>query len=179
MMRNSRTVYGLIAFAVAFVFSAGLVRILFPAPYDPAALAVAPVQVRESYCDRRRHPKKPKLAMRLEEFIEQDKANGDDRSTDLIDGNMVSATYTDSVREYYDTSSSMNTDAFPREFVAAWNEHMRAWKNYADYLDLNRERRVDTEVFSSKQRKYNEEISRTWGIVIRLARENGAEVTPY
>lgn len=103
-MKNSRTVYGLIAFAVAFVFSAGLVRILFPAPYDPAAL-VAPVQVRESYCDRKKHPKKPKLAMRLEEFIEQDKANGDERSTDLVDRNIVSTSYTDSVRDYYDITT--------------------------------------------------------------------------
>lgn len=177
-MKNSRTVYGLIAFAVAFVFSAGLVRILFPAPYVPV-VEVTPLPVRESYCDRRKHPKKPKLATRLEEFIEQDKTNGDDRSTDLIDGNVVSPTFVDSVNEYYETSSSMNTDYFPRDFVDAWNAHMKAWKNYADYLQLNRDRRVDRDLFDAKQRAYNKEISKTWDVVIRLARENGAEVTPY
>ncbi len=177
-MKNSRTVYGLIAFAVAFVFSAGLVRILFPAPYVPV-VQVAPLPVREYSCDRRKHPKKPKLASRLEQFIDQDKSNGDDRSTDLVDGNLVSATWADSVSDYYETSSSMNTDAFPRDFVEAWNAHMKAWKNYSDYLELNRDRRVDPDVFNAKQRAYNKEISKTWDVVIRLARENGADVTPY
>ncbi len=165
-MKNPRTVFGIVAFVVAFVFSVGLVRMFFPAPvvpFVPAAFS--------------RHDQHSALGFELEDFIRRDESNGSSRDVRLLSGsNIVSADYAESVENYWSKSSAMDAKAFPREFRVAWNEHMKAWQDYSEFLNEMKGTKVDRRSFYSESGRFSAEISRTWEAVLDSARQNGAHV---
>lgn len=155
-MNNEKTITAVIAFAVAFIFSTGLVRIFIPPPLVSERAVL--VQTKDA------------TAVKLERFIAKDANNAtnrNDRESSMTQG--------ESVTEYWRKSSSMNTSEFSPEFVAAWDDHMNAWRDFAVYL------RTTEQAPETKNRNtYKEldrEISRTWANVINIARKHGADVT--
>lgn len=155
-MSNTRTITALVAFVVAFVFSAGLVRIIFPAAPVATSCFKRPVAVERSSND-------------IENFLLRDIRNGDARMDDRYTDN-----YAKAVRDYWRASSSMDASEFPRDFQKAWRVHMQAWKNYADYLEESQ--------YSSERRNRGEgrmlirEINSTWEDVKGVGRNYGAYV---
>jgi hypothetical protein len=81
--------------------------------------------------------------------------------------------YSEAVMDYWKASSSMDASQFPQDFQIKWNAHMRAWRNYADYL---------AETKSSSRSNCREgsrligEINRTWEEVKSTGRTYGAYV---
>jgi hypothetical protein len=155
-MSNTRTITALVAFVATFIFSAGLVRIIFPAPV-----------VKYVYTERPRTFERS--SNEIEAFLLRDINNGESR---------MDYKYTDdyagAVMDYWRTSSSMDTSRFPRDFQDKWSAHMQAWRNYADYL---------TEVKKSSARRDCREgsrligeINRTWEEVKSTGRTYGAYV---
>ncbi|MBK7707038.1 MAG: hypothetical protein IPJ30_15070 [Acidobacteria bacterium] len=164
-MKNPRAVFGIVAFVVAFVFSVGLVRIFFPAPFVP----YAPV----AYVPHHRHSG---LASELESFIERDKSNGSYREDAILISNVVSVAHAESVKEYWETSSSMDARNFPRDFRFAWKEHMNAWYEFSEFLNARKGKKVDRAEFNLEAARLDAEISRTWDDVLDAARAHGAHV---
>lgn len=166
-MTSSRTVFGIVAFAAAFIVSVSIVRIILPAP--------VPGFVNDGISVQHRTHKDCKVS-KLEEFIERDKMNGSLRNDRPVVGERISANYALSVREYWESSSSMDASDFPRDFREAWNDHMKAWRDYSRYLESVRGQQVTKSDFRSGSERYDAEISRTWEIVLSTAREYGADV---
>jgi hypothetical protein len=86
------------------------------------------------------------------------------------------AAFADGVSQYVDESSSMNAGRFPKEFQIVWRQHMRAWDDYAEFLQSAGNKRIRVEEFEARSDVYNAEIATTWYEVLRVARENGADL---
>jgi hypothetical protein len=164
-MKNPRTVLALAAFAVTFIFAAGIVRLVYPSMSMTAVPGVL-----------NRHQFDSELALKLEEFIERDKLNGSLNGYGWSNGTISARAAADAF-DYFETSSAMDTNGFPEEFKSAWKAHMDAWRECAKFLDDNQGRRLTRSEFSAEMEFYDAEIGRTWFEVIRIARANGAHVT--
>ncbi|HVE58634.1 MAG TPA: hypothetical protein VNB22_17510 [Pyrinomonadaceae bacterium] len=153
-MKNTRVITAVVAFAVTFIFSAGLVRIILPAPV-----------VRYVTIDR------PRVIERnsneIEAFLLRDIDNGSARMDYKYTDN-----YAEAVMDYWKTSSSMDSSRFPQDFQNKWREHMQAWRNYADYLEERSSSRRDC----SEGKRLIGEINRTWEEVKSSGRTYGAYV---
>ncbi|HEY8562019.1 MAG TPA: hypothetical protein VIL74_16725 [Pyrinomonadaceae bacterium] len=153
-MSNTRIITALIAFVATFIFSAGLVRIIFPAP------ATNYVYTERSVL--------PATGNEIENFLLRDISNG----TARID-NAYDSSYADRVTEYWKASSSMDASRFPQDFQRAWNLHMQAWGNYAEYLQA---KKVSNRKSCGMDNYYNAEIGRTWDDVTRIGGTYGSNV---
>lgn len=167
-MSNTRFITAIVAFVATFIFSAGLVRVIFPAPV-----------VQYVYVNRPQYIERNTNA--IESFILRDITNGENRMDRMsYSDSKFDAEYADAVMDYVNTSSSMDASRFPQDFQNAWREHMRAWRNYAEFLeDLKnpaaRKNLTDTD-FRKAEKNYNDEINRTWEIVLQFGRNYGANV---
>lgn len=171
-MCNTRFFTALTAFVATFIFSAGLVRIIFPAPVADF------VYIEQPYI-------KNCKARSIETFINRDINNGN-RRTDFLAfqrkhyGDADSAEFSESVMIYWEKSSGMNAKEFPQDFQDAWLEHMNAWGNYAEFLAQQERRASENNMliadFEDLEEFYNQEISRTWSEVLRIGRTYGANV---
>lgn len=172
-MRNTRIITAIIAFVVTFVFSAGLVRILFGAPEVQTVYRYKP-QCADRY------------ASDIESFIWQDIRNGETQMErisvksgfELKPSNEFFTQYADAVSEYVNKSSSMDDSQLPENLRTAWRKHMEAWQNYSDFLTevKNSRKTLSDDEFRISEKRLDYEISQTWHEVIRLGRSYGADV---
>jgi hypothetical protein len=159
-MSNTRIITALVAFVATFIFSAGLVRIIFPAPV-----------VKYVYTER--YTERPRAVERssndIESFLLRDISNGETR----LDYTHTDD-YADAVMKYWKTSSSMDASAFPQDFQSAWSKHMQAWGDYANYLQDRKASKNSSS--NGGDKRYNAEINRTWEEVLRIGRTYGSNV---
>jgi hypothetical protein len=166
-MTNTRIITALIAFVATFIFSAGLVRIIFGTP-----------EVQPAYYSRTRC--KSAQAREIEKFVWQDVRNGEIRMDKISrkGGSNPSNVYFDdfarAVSEYAETSGRMDDANLPQDLQEAWREHMAAWGDFAVFL--NETRPSSPEEFRGAEIGYNTEINRTWTNVLRISRSYGANV---
>lgn len=100
--------------------------------------------------------------------------------------------YADATTEYVDASESIRLRGLPSDFRAAWGEHMRAWREHADFLNRQKEfgvkytikgnevvqnplYRVDEDLYYHQV----EQINSSWEEVLRIGRKYGAYVSEY
>jgi hypothetical protein len=151
-MSNTRIITALVAFVATFIFSAGLVRIIFPAPVVKYVYSEQTVR---------------RSSSEIETFLLRDIRNGELREVDRYSENHANA-----VMDYWKTSSSMDASGFPQDFQNAWRLHMNAWGNYAEYLQTKNE--SSSSYSCSLEKRYNEDINRTWADVLRIGRNYGS-----
>lgn len=155
-MSNTRIITALVAFVATFIFSAGLVRIIFPAPV-----------VNYVYTDRTRTYERS--SNEIEQFLLRDISNGEVRND-----YRYADDYALEVMTYWQASSNMDASRFPQDFQNAWREHMQAWGDYAKYLQ---DKKASQRNYScGLEKRYNAEINRTWEEVLRIGRTYGAYV---
>ena len=154
-MSNTRVITAIIAFVATFIFSAGLVRLIFPAPV-----------VRYVYAERPREFERS--SNEIEQFLLQDIRNGDGR----MDYKYMDD-YSEAVMDYWKASSSMDASRFPQDFQNKWREHMQAWRNYADHLA---ETKNSPGHRCGEGKQLINEINRTWEEVKATGRTYGAYV---
>jgi hypothetical protein len=155
-MSNTRVITAIIAFVATFIFSAGLVRLIFPAPV-----------VKYVYTERPRTFERS--SNEIEQFLLQDIRNGDSRMDYKYQDDYAAA-----VMDYWRVSSSMDASRFPRDFQNEWHDHMQAWRNYADYLAETKNSTTRRRCGESK--RLISEINRTWEEVKAVGRTYGAYV---
>jgi len=153
-MKNTKVIIAVIAFAVTFIFSAGLVRIIFPAP-----------AVKYVYVERPRPIERN--SNEIEAFLLRDINNGTARMDYKYTDN-----YGEAVMDYWKMSSSMDARGFPRDFQNKWGDHMQAWRNYADYLEERSSARRD----NKEGVRLIGEINRTWEEVKSTGRTYGSNL---
>lgn len=169
---RSKTILSIIAFIAAFGIS----------------VALTP-RTATSYVTPSYQPKRCTESARLiTNLLEQDIANGRARDRKMYQvrdqgisefSAIYNVNYAAAMTDYSTASKSIETAGLPDEFVSAWQAHMKVWENYADYLKENvdangnipRGRR-----FYCASARYEQEISRTWYEVLRIAGNYGAEI---
>lgn len=81
--------------------------------------------------------------------------------------------YAEYVQEYVDKSQSMNDYDLPADFRASWRTHMKAWRDYSNFL--NKLKRSDMNPnyseFIEMDREYSREINRTWYKTLRIGKQ--------
>ena len=153
-MKNIKTITAVVIFAVTFIFSAGLVRLIIPAPVVQYVYLERPVE---------------RSSNAIETFLLRDIQNGTTRMDDSD-----TADYAEAVMNYWETSSSMNDSAFPSDFQDAWHNHMQAWHNYAEYLAKVKKSSARRD--SRESSRLNYEINRTWEDVKVVGRNYGSQL---
>ena len=88
--------------------------------------------------------------------------------------------YAGAVEKYVDDSSSMNTSSLPQDFRIEWREHMKAWRDYSDFLNRmkkssNRDG-LSAEEINAVDAAHSREITSTWQDVIRVSANYGANI---
>lgn len=173
---RSKHIAALITFFAAFAFSA-FIALLFAAPkiYEvpPVVTNYEAKIFKQNRCG---------TGYKIKEFLEQDKRNGVDRTNYDFSSRNDSYTsarisvFADSVEEYAAESGAMDDTGFPRDFRVAWREHMKAWSDYAEFLQKAKTKRMSLEDFDAMTTEYNGEISTTWQETLRIGREHGADL---
>lgn len=154
---------GIVAFTLTFIFSVALVG--FP------KADFLPFEIRGNN----------QTARNIASLIQRDVRDGDERF-DKIDFRAERSAYfveyAKAVNEYVDKSESMNDADLPTDFQTAWREHMKAWRDYANFLNKCETKKMDDSDFAQLDKNYNREISVTWQEVLQIGRKYGATL-PY
>lgn len=181
-----KTILSTAAFVIAFVFSTAFAS-LFIKDNVYELVPVVPTTYNRTHtsCFKNRGNN---TANKIETLLKQDDLYGRDLDRKLfqIDRGLVSpftsssySEYADGVTEYADQSGNLSTNDLPKDFQIAWNAHMKAWRDYADFLDRMKSSsaraRMDKENLGSFEDEYNNEINSTWYEVLRVADEYGAD----
>jgi hypothetical protein len=166
-----KSTISIVAFTLTFGFSVVLVGLLFGFP-----------QLSFDYSQSAQTKNIDQSAYDIWRLISQDELNGTMRDSSVIKMDLSTqdkvaiATYAKQVDRYLIKSTSLDDSRLPSDFRAAWQEHMKAWENYSEFLNKRNESKaaVSNEEFNNLEQKYDEEISRTWFETLRIARSYGA-----
>ena len=120
-------------------------------------------------------------------LLNQDIRNGRDRDRKIYQNDFSYASiynseeYAEIINEYVDESSSLDDSQLPADFQLAWQNHMLAWREHANFLNRSKShcklRKMNTEEFSQVFDRQDREITRTWRKVLSLAGKYGATVS--
>ena len=165
-----KSILSFIAFIAAFGISVTLVAVLFGT--TPSKLQVVRLQ---SDGDTRQN---------ITRFLQQDIRNGQDRNREVYrfeDGSSLTSPYlvnrARAVTEYAAESGAMDDSHLPKDFQLAWLKHMRAWHNYADFLQKAKTDRMSYAEIHQLENQFNQEINSTWYEVLRVGGTYGAFVS--
>ena len=166
-----KSAISIVAFTVTFGFSVLLVGLLFGFPQTCNDYAR---KAKLTACH-------DKSCHNIERLINQDIRNGELRDYKIrylgsSTEKLSLSEYTDFVNKYVDKSESMDDSGLPSDFQASWRRHMKAWRDYSDFLNEQKyasERLSETELIEY-EREFNTEISRTWYQTLRIGRSYGA-----
>ena len=173
---RSKNIISTIAFITAFVFSAAFAS-LFINESQTNFLNYENRNVGTSNCHNN-----DKTCTDISALLIQDIRNGDQRRSrydySLGDNGNVSVRRAETVADYSDASSSMEDSHLPSDFRSAWREHMKAWRDYSEFLtDVSRNKIEDAE-FERLESRYIYDINKTWATVLKIGRGYGTD-SPY
>jgi len=163
-----KTILPTAAFIVAFVFSAAFANLFVDKSVSTDALLVSNDNLRKQ--------------QQILNFLEQDRQYGRELSRDLRsltneDENIGEETAT---LKLVRKMRRLDDSAMPLDFRTAWENHVRAWEDYADSLHRS-SHNSEHEIFgeeSSEGVGQTSEINRTYRVLVRVARQHGVDF-PY
>jgi hypothetical protein len=112
-------------------------------------------------------------AEKITQVLTEDIANGTTRRKKCRNTNIYLAVRTN---DYVSASEKLDTTGLPNDFRAAWQNHMRAWRNHSDYLNENKYSSGFDADYDEVSARQISEINRTWWEVLRIAKTNGATI---
>lgn len=180
---RSKEVLSIAAFVTAFVFSAALAMLFVPETRYEIVSVPAVYEPRPEKTSCFKYKNNAKTADKISALIQQDELNGDQRQRfdAELDSFSSFGNYADSVEQYFDASNNMRTSDLPGDFQTAWREHMKAWRDYSEFLKRMKRSSIRTSLsigeFQDTEAFYNREISRTWHEVLRIGKNYGADLT--
>jgi hypothetical protein len=177
---RSKTILSTAAFIVAFAASAAFAN-LFVTKTETAPDYIPVSSYKSTSCFRDRN--NSTVANKISALIRTDKNNGyESRGEDFRPPFTSSAfsDYAEAVERYVDASSSMKTSDLPGDFETEWREHMKAWRDYSDFLNRmkiasNRAGWSEAEL-EEVDDFHSSEINRTWQLVLQIGASHGADV---
>jgi len=181
---RSKTILSIAAFIVAFVFSTAFASLFI----SKSAYVPLSYNTKKTSCFKN-HGSNNYVAGKIETILKQDMSNGRERGRKLyqIDEDyrppFVSSSfpdYSEAVSEYVGSSENLSVEDTPRDFQLAWRKHMKAWRDYADFLDKikhssARAKLSETEA-TELESGYSADINSTWFEVLSVRKSYGAEI---
>lgn len=177
---RSKDIISIIAFITAFGFSAAFASLFIDESLTTSFKTYEIRDVRTSNCRT-----SDKTCTDILALLIQDIRNGEQRRSrfdySLSEDANVSVRRAESVEDYANASGSMEDAHLPADFRAAWREHMKAWRDYSDFLnDVSRKKISDSE-FEQKEDQLihgTNGVNQTWAKVLKIGRGYGAD-SPY
>ncbi|MCU1289607.1 MAG: hypothetical protein JWN60_1836 [Acidobacteria bacterium] len=185
---RSKTILSIAAFTVAFILSTAFAGLFITKSDSLSDLVAAPAyNSKRTSCFKKRGT--AFVAEKIETIVKQDKMNGNKRAQRLyqIDEEFRPSfsspsfpLYADAVSEYVTESENLSYRTAPRDFQAAWVKHMKAWRDYSNFLEKMKSSQTRanlSETDASKiESSYSDDINDTWYEVLRVGRSHGAEI---
>jgi hypothetical protein len=163
---RSKTIISILAFAAAFGFSAYFASFFLPETVKSENFYY------DDYAPVRTHAG-------ILNLLRQDDINGNERRFDYEDSDdqaedVSFKNYITSeaklVNSYVDKSSSLNASDLPCDFRSAWRVHMKAWRDYSDFMNKSaKTKNVDADEFREKEVELIDDINSTWGKVLDVS----------
>lgn len=172
---RSKNILSIIAFITAFAFSSAFALLFIDK--SPTKNSLLTFKVRNVGCQQNAEARNA-----IESLLQQDISNGRERFWRIKDSEHSSAKsyyerYAESVEHYADDSGSISYSHLPRDFQLRWNEHMRAWRDYSNYLNKTKNSSLENEDFYQDKNEYLVDINSTWYSVLRVGSKYCAEVS--
>ena len=186
---RSKTILSIAAFIVAFAFSTAFAGLFIDKSEYQSVLTVPVVSYDErqpTSCFKKRGSY---TADKIKVFIVQDDSVG--REHQQINSRIAGESrpilksslffqYKNAVAEYVEASNNLDESTMPQEFQTVWHAHTKAWRDYADFLDLmknssTRAELTDEEAYEM-EKPFNSEIAATYYEVLSVGRSYGADV---
>lgn len=177
---RSKNILSIAAFVAAFGLSAAFASLFISKPAD--SYAYQPT----GYCKFQRSSR---TADAISKLIAADYANGYNRAVKIYDigenfppspDSVTFADYARTTQVYVDKSSNLAVENLPRDFQAAWQDHLTAWRNYSNFLnqsaDISSRDSFTAEEFSDADAFFGSEIDRTYERALKIGRGYGANV---
>lgn len=170
---RSKVLISTVAFITAFAFSAAFAGLFIKGNINQT----------ETGCFHY----KSRTAAAITVFVRQDIRNGEKHESNFY-GSFYEvfspfsrwsiAEYAEIVEAYADESGSMSYSHLPPDFQKKWREHMRAWRDYSNFLNRVKKYPHKLERVKTHQLRYeySNEINATWYDLLRIGRSYGAEV---
>jgi hypothetical protein len=185
---RSKTILSIAAFTIAFVLSTAFASLFITKiAYQSESVIMPSYTTKNTSCFKNRG--KNYVADKIETFVKQDVSNGRERDRRLyqIDEDFRSSfssssfhEYSEVVSEYVSNSENLSVENTPADFQKAWRKHLKAWRDYANFLDKMEHSSAQTEMsefeVSELENTYSSDINNTWYEVLRIGRNHGAEV---
>ena len=177
---RSKTILSTAAFIVAFAASAAFAS-LFITKTETAPDYFPVSSYKSTSCFKYRN--NSIAANNISALIRQDISNGDARRSEDSRPPFTSSAFSDyaeAVEQYVDASSNMKTGDLPGDFQAEWRGHMKAWRDYSDFLnrmkDFSNLKGWSIEELDEVDDFHSREINRTWQTVLQTGASHGANV---
>ena len=185
---RSKSILSTAAFVLAFGFSAAFASLFITKNQIAPDLVPVVSEYKSTNCFKNKNDSS--TAGKISALIRADKENGRASERSAIEmregymspfSNPAFPAYTEAVEQYVDDSSSMRTRRLPEDFQTAWREHMKAWRDYSEFLNRMKNSSVrsrwSSDEFHDIDAFHNREISRTWYKVLQIGETYGADVS--
>lgn len=164
-----KSALSIVAFTVTFGFSVLLIGLLFGFPQSNFDYTKS---TKTNCYDQTRY--------KIERLINQDIRNGERRDSMIrrferkSSEKMTISEYSVFVKRYVDKSERLNDSGLPAEFQESWREHMKAWRDYSNFLNKQKYGSFSNVEFNDYDIEFNNEINRTWYNTLRIGESHGA-----
>jgi len=182
---RSKTILSAAAFTVAFALSAAFASLFITKTQIAESVFIPVSGYKSTSCFK--HKNNSATADKISALIAEDNSNGRSRKNHRVGEDVRPSftssefsEYTEAVEQYVDESSSMKVSGLPGDFQIEWREHMKAWRDYSDFLNRmkkssNRNALSDEELENTDD-FHSREIDRTWQIVLQSGVRYGADI---
>lgn len=184
---RSKTILSIAAFIVAFVLSTAFASLFISKSESLSSIVVTPgYNTTRTSCFKNRG--NHYTAVKIETIVKQDISNGGERDRKIYqigEGYRPSYSspsfpeYVEAVSEYVDSSENLSHENTPRDFQTAWLKHMKAWRDYSNFLDKMASSSARSQFSGTEIREleagYSADINSTWYEVLRVGKSYGAE----
>lgn len=123
-------------------------------------------------------------ARSISAFLRQDISNGRERDHNIYQLKVGMRTpfgedsfdeYAVIIEQYVKDANNLDTSGLPQNFQEKWGDHLKAWQDYAEFLnDLKGEDVKPSEKILRSDSQFNKEIDATWYEVLRVGKAYGA-----
>lgn len=174
-----KTILSIAAFSFAFIFSTAFAGLFIDKSELQTVFVVAPVSsnTKPTSCFGRRANNS--VAGKIEFILRQDDNYGRERQVKISESNNGGyrpsfTEYVDATSEYADKSGNLDDGSVPQDFQIAWRKHMKAWRDYADFLGKAETMNLNEAGFAQFNREHNQNIKLTWTQVLLSGAKYGA-----
>ena len=186
---RSKTILSIAAFIIAFGLSTAFASLFISKSVKQSSIVISSdYNNKKTSCFKKRGTYN-NAAVKIETVIMHDINNGRERGRRLYQieedqrppfSSSSFPDYTEAVSEYVGSSENLSIEGTPRDFQSAWRKHMKAWRDYADFLDKMKSSAARAELSELEAAElevsYSADINSTWQDVLSIGRSHGAEL---